>query len=78
MVVILSLILLVLGVDDTCSQLIRIPVPQLEWWEWMTESEYVRNNGIAKLTRFWKLRADPKSYLPSDEATMSFIKSNVA
>lgn len=65
------------GVNDTCSHLIRIPVPKSDWLEWMTESEYFYNNGLAKLPRFWKLAATPKSYLPADNETLSFIKSNV-
>ena len=65
------------GTNDTCSRFIRIPVPESDWWKWMTESEYFSNNGIAKLPRFWKLSSTPKSYSPADEDTLSFITTNI-
>ncbi|MDJ1304965.1 MAG: hypothetical protein MRQ09_01835 [Candidatus Midichloria sp.] len=44
----------------------------------MTESEYVRNNGIAKIQGFGSYVQTQSLICLRDEATMSFIKSNVA
>ena len=65
------------GVNDTCGKKISIPVEMDEWNLWLTESEFIQNNGIAKLPRFWKLRSEPKNFDPVDNETLNFIVDNV-